>query len=418
MRARLAAWPFRFWQWRPGGYLRASGGLLGWLLVRAFAQAALLLLLARLLGADGYGLFVAVLAIAGFFAPLAGLGLSGLLLRDGAQSPGDLPPRLGMALALLWPAVLAFTLIAVPVIAWTLPTSIPLTALVLFSFSEIVAASFVEIAARVEQSQHRVSTFGWLFAGLPMARLVGLLVYAMLLQPAPVGWMWVYASTSLLYTAAVAGRLWRNYQPHWPDKRDWALAREGFPFTVGALSFRAQAEFNKPLLAQASYGQVGNFSVAQRMLDLASLPLQALQEALWPRFYAGTHSRGQIWLITGSLVLLALLGGALLVLAAPLLPRLLGAGFEATANLLASLALLPALQLVRNFLNAVVIANQRRFALMLVYTSGGIAGVLLNLGLVPALGLQGAVWAAYLTEAFMVVMLVLGILMVNRTQNA
>ncbi|MDD3651994.1 oligosaccharide flippase family protein, partial [Immundisolibacter sp.] len=90
--------------WRPGGYLRASGGLFGWLLLRAAAQAAMVVLLARVLGVEGYGLFVTALAVSGFFSPIAGLGLGGLLLRDGAREPAALPRQLGMALALWWPA--------------------------------------------------------------------------------------------------------------------------------------------------------------------------------------------------------------------------------------------------------------------------------------------------------------------------
>ncbi len=404
--------------WRPGGYLRASGGLFGWLMLRAIAQAAMVVVLARLLGAEGYGLFVAVLAVAGFFAPLAGLGLGGLLLRDGAREPGKLPQRLGMALALCWPAALVFSLVAVPAIAWALPSSIPVAALAVFACSEIVATSFVELAARVEQSQHRVRTFGGLQAGLAITRLLALLGYAALLPPDPAGWIWVYAASSLVYTAAVVWWLLARHRPVWPARREWAMAREGFPFTVGALSFRLQAEFNKPLLAQASYGHAGNFSVAQRVVDLASLPLQAMQEALWPRFYAGSHPRRRMWLIAGSLVALALLGGGLLILLAPWLPRLLGAGFETTADLLVWLALLPMLQVVRNLLNAYVVAKRRQSFLTMVYTCGGVAGVLLNLGLVTALGLQGAVWAAYLVEAVIIVMLVAGISMLKRTADA
>ena len=53
--------------WRPGGYLRASGALFGWLAVRTLAQTALFVLVARTLGADGYGSLIAVMALAGVF---------------------------------------------------------------------------------------------------------------------------------------------------------------------------------------------------------------------------------------------------------------------------------------------------------------------------------------------------------------
>ena len=46
-----------------------------------------MLLLARWLGAEGYGQFVATLAVVSFFGPLAGLGLHGVLLSCIARTP-------------------------------------------------------------------------------------------------------------------------------------------------------------------------------------------------------------------------------------------------------------------------------------------------------------------------------------------
>ncbi len=384
--------------WRPGGYLRASGGLFGWLLLRAIAQAAMVLVLARLLGAEGYGLFVSVLVVAGFFVPLAGLGLGGLLLRDGAQDPDGLAQRLGIAVSIWWPAALAFTPIAVFATAWAMPSSIPLSAVAALVFSEIVSTSFVELAARVEQSQQRVRVFGGLVAGLAVTRLSGLLVYSILQQPDAVGWMWVYAASSLLYTAAVAWRLLVQYRPVLASRRNWAMVWEGMPFTVGALSLRLQAEFNKPMLAQSSYGDAGNFSVAQRVVDLTSLPLQAMQEAFWPRFYTGTYPHRRMWIIAVALVVLALVGGALLVLVAHWVPLLLGPSFEVTANLLVWLAWLPALQVVRNLMITPLIARGMQANLTWVYLAGGISGIILNTLLVPRFGLTGAIWSLYCSD--------------------
>lgn len=401
----------RLLTWRPGGYLRASGGLFGWLLLRAAAQAVMVVLLARLLGAEGYGLFVTVMAVSGFFSPIAGLGLGGLLLRDGAREPAALPRQLGMALALWWPAALACSVAATALLAWNLPSRLPLAALAAFALAEIGTASLLELAARVEQARHRVGAFGALQAGLILARLAALLLYAALGAVDPVGWLWVYAAASAIYAAFLARRLVAGHRPLWPQKRDWRMARESFPFTIGALSFRLQAEFNKPLLARASYGQAGSFGVAQRAVDLASLPLQAMQEALWPRLYAGRHSARQLGLVAATLFAAALLGGGVLVLLAPWIARLLGAGFEATAHLIMLLALLPALQLVRNLLNAVVAQQRRQSALTAIYLTGGVSGILFNLWLVPAAGLHGAVAAAYLVEAVLVALLAVVILL-------
>ena len=395
----------RLLTWRPGGYLRASGGLFGWLLLRAAAQAAMVVLLARLLGAEGYGLFVTVMAVSGFFSPVAGLGLGGLLLRDGASQPENLSSQLGMALALWWPTAVVCSLCATALLAWSLPSHIPIAALASFALAEIGTSSFLDLAVRVEQARHRIGAFGALQAGMILARLAGLLLYALLDRADPTGCLWAYALTSVFFALFIAWRLATEYAPRWPAKRDWAMARESFPFTIGALSLRLQAEFNKPLLARVSYGEASHFGVAQRAVDLASLPLQALQETLWPRLYAGRHSPRQLWRLVAVLVALALLGGCVLVLLAPWIARLLGAGFEATAHLVMLLALLPTLQLVRNLLNVIVAQQRRQSALTAVYLLGGMVGVLLNLWLVPTFGLTGAVSASYLVEVVLIALL-------------
>jgi len=372
--------------------------LFGWLLLRAFAQAALVIILARMLGANGYGLFVAILAIAGFFAPLAGLGFAGLLLRDGAREPENMPQRLGMALALWWPATLLFTLIGVVAITTTLPTSVPLIALTTFSFSEIVATTFVELAARVEQSRHHVSRFGGLLAGLPLARLAGLMLYAMVLSPDPVGWIWVYAICSLAYTAAVAWSLLQRYRPLWPLQRDWKMAREGFPFTVKALSYRLQAEFNKPVLARVGYEFAANFSVAQRMIDVVSLPLQAMQEVFWPKMYAEKDKFVRFYFFGLSFFTIGVLAGFLMLGVAPFISILIGPGFEGVVSAVVWLAWLPALQVLRNLQNAVFIARGAHNELVKIYIYSCFSGIFFTATLVPLLGVVGAAYSIYIGE--------------------
>jgi len=122
--------------------------------------------------------------------------------------------------------------------------------------------------------------------------------------------------------------------------------------------------------------------------------------------FSGRHSARQLWLVGAVLFAAALLGGGVLVLLAPWIARLLGAGFEATTRLVMLLALLPALQLVRNLLNVVVAQQRRQSVLTAIYLASGVAGVLLNLWLVPAGGLHGAVSASYLVEAVLLVLLV------------
>lgn len=183
-----------------------------------------------------------------------------------------------------------------------------------------------------------------------------------------------------------------------PGVAVWPLVRDGVPFVVGGLSLRLQAEFNKPVLAQLGFALAGNFNAAQRALDIACLPLIAMQETLWARLYASPDYERRMWITAALLVALALGGGLMLFLFAPLLPLLLGPGFEPAVYLLQWLAWLPAVQVARNFVNFQALATYRTNLLTAASLIVGLTSIILNLLLIYAYGLAGAVCAAYLTE--------------------
>lgn len=394
----------RWFAWRPGAYLRASAGLLGWLLVRAVAQAAMVLLLTWTLGAEGYGQFVALLAIASFFTPLVGLGLPSVLLRDGARFPERLPELLSHSLAIWWRSAVVFSLVAIGTTLWLLPIDIHNAIIVIFIGSEIGSASLSELVARIEQSQHP-QRFGAILTGLIVMRLLSLTLYAALTTPDVNGWLRTYAGSSALYILALLIWVQMRWHPK-PFKRfDTSLVREGWPFTVGALSLRLQAEFNKPVLAQLGYTQVGHLSAAQRVVDMASLPLQAMQEVFWSKLYAISKSQRRLWLTGGILVATALISGGMLIWLSPWIPLLFGAGFEGTIKVLHILAFLPAVQMIRNLGIAVLIIRSQHVFLTQIYIASGICCVVLNGLLVPYIGLSGALWSAYLSEVVALVML-------------
>ncbi|MDY0330914.1 MAG: lipopolysaccharide biosynthesis protein [Thiomonas sp.] len=383
-------------RWRPGAYARDGACIFMWLLLRAAAQAATVLLLARWLGAEGYGVFVAALAVASFFTPLAGMGMAAILLRDGAREPERIDALLRQALR--WWRRSAVLSIGVGVLAmqWGLPSALPWAPLVALAAGEIAAGSLVEILSRMAQARHRAARFGAIQAGLPGVRLLALLALAMFAVPTPTLWMLVYGASSLGYAAAL---LWVETRSIQPMPSAHIAARDGLPFVTGALSYRLQAEFNKPVLAHLGYAQAGAFGIAQRVVDLAALPLSALQEALWPRLFASADPRKRALRSGAALLLLALLAGGVLMLAAPLLPWLLGADYEAAANTLVWLAFLPALQVARNLGNAWLMACGQTAILNPVYIAASVVGMLLTVVLAPRFGLNGAAAAAYGAEA-------------------
>lgn len=84
-------------QWRPGTLVRHGKVTLGWMLLRAGTQAAMVVLLARVLGASAYGQVIAVLATASLVVSFAGLGLPRIVLRNAARDPTHEAVYFGLA---------------------------------------------------------------------------------------------------------------------------------------------------------------------------------------------------------------------------------------------------------------------------------------------------------------------------------
>lgn len=405
-------WVQRVLRWRPGGYLRASGELFLWLGLRAGAQVLMVVVLARTLGAEGYGQFVTVLALASFFPPLVGLGTSGVLLRDGARRPELLPKLLRACLALWLRSLPVVVLLALFVALLALPPSTSHKVIAALVVSEVIASSLSDLVSRAEQARHRTRALGLIQAGLVLVRLTALAFCVLLGQPTAEGWMLAYALSNF----ACSGALWvwahslvrrrcavevRRDGAVFP-KRD--LMREGLPFLAGALSFRLQAEFNKPILARLGYAQAAQFGVAQRALDFAALPLAALQEALLPRVFSSENPGRRLFVTGGALVALALGGGAVVAWFAPWLARLIGAEFEPVARLIVWLAALPVAQVVRNLGNFRLVAEGRRDMLTAIHVLSTLCSVAMTAVLVGWFGVTGAVASAYGTELVTIIM--------------
>jgi len=392
----------RLKQWRPGGWLRSSTSLFFWLVLRAIAQVITVIVLARWLGAEGYGQLVSIVAVATLFIPLAGLGLHGVLLREGAAHPGSLPALLKTILIRWSHGALIFSLIGVAITLAVLPATTSLLTLALVVVAEVVSTSLTEILGRAQQALHRTVRYGAISTGLALARLIALGLCLGFVAFDLNNWLWAYSLASLGYALLIL--LWTikvfKLQSQHPSAPPPLL--EGVPFALGSLSFRIQAELNKPVLSQVDLAAVGGLNIAQRMIDLANLPLIALQEALAPRIFASTHYLRRTLISTAFLATLALLGGVFIVAFAPSLLIYLGEDYSSAAQAVVWLAWLPALQVVRNMMNIVLAKSRPANALNSVYISTIAASFGLTLWLVPAYGLLGAVLALYVTEVITV----------------
>lgn len=400
--------PSRQWfAWRPGRLAQHGGALLGWMLLRAAAQAGTVILLARTLAAQTYGEFVAVVAVAGFAVPLVGLGLSNMVLRNVARDPQAAPWYLERAVFIWAMTLLPVAAVTVGIALLLIPKGLPVAAMGAAICGELLASSLTELAGRYRQAQHRHHAYGAINAGLPLLRLLalGLLVF-LSGRVGITSVLWTFTAASLAYGLL----LWPVVRVAAPVVADGATeamtVSSGLPFSASALAVRLQGEFNKPVLAHAGFGLAGSYNIAQRAVDMASLPLQAILEALWPKLYAQNDPIPQLRRTGLALMLMALAVGTTTWLAAPLLAWAVGPEYGEAVDTMRLLALLPVLQMGRNLITAHSVHQGWMKNIGVVSIVGGIFSVVSVSALVPASGLRGAVLASYGSEICMITTLV------------
>ncbi len=401
--------------YRPGRLARNTAAMLAGLGLRTLLQGILFIGVARVLGAEGYGEFVAALSVATLFAPFTGLGSAALMVRETARRPEAFTGEFGRGLLLIGLTGAPLVTLALFAGYWLLGPGISWKVLVPVVLAELLCAPLVEFTGCAFQAFERMGRMALIFNG-PMAfRLAGFLVFLFLAEPPdPATWAAWYLAMS---TLAAAGAVWfAGAELGWPRRASGGklnAAREGFFFALGGASHRAQADIDKALLARLdSPNAAGVYSAAYRFAELAMLPIHALLSASLARFFragengAAASARYALSLLPVP-VAYALLAGMALFLLSGALPWLLGPSFAESAEVVRWLAPLPLVMLVRYFLGTIAGVSGRQRLSALVHGSGAGLNALLNVLWIPLWGWRGAVLATFASEGLMILGLLL-----------
>ena len=160
----------------PSLLLRNTLWMAGGFGVRAVFQFLYFVLLARALGPAEYGAFVGVLALVIFLSPFASWGSGNLLIKHVARDPSRFPERWGAALATTLLSggllVLLAMLITGLVFGWETALRLALP----IALGEMLGTRLSDVASQAFQAVQRMQGTTAIWAGMALARLVGVLV--------------------------------------------------------------------------------------------------------------------------------------------------------------------------------------------------------------------------------------------------
>lgn len=412
-RARKPGWTV----YRPGPLARNTVIILAGLGLRTLLQGILFILIARSLGAPGYGEFMAALALVTPFAPFAGLGVRALMVREVSRKPDVFSREFGRGLVLV--SLTSFPLVSLVTLAgaWFLGPEVSPKVLLFVALAELIFVPLVELAACGFQAFERMARMALIFNGLIFFRLVAFFFMPLWSQSVnPDAWAACYMVASALFAGcAVLIASMELGPPHWDFDRKWKTMREGLFFALSGASIRTQAEIDKALVARLEGSNAaGIYSAGYRFVDMALLPIQALLAASLARFFRAGEE-GMAISVRYALRLLPLPGvyaGAAsvgLFFLSGVLPWLLGPSFTEAVDVVRWLALLPFLMLLRYFLAAVAEASGCQRLSGIAHGLGAASSVVLNLLWIPLWSWKGAALAAYATQVIVILLLSIGV---------
>ena len=378
-------------------------------LVRILLQFGYLVLSARFLGPEGYGAFASVIAVMAAVAPLSGWGQSDLVVKRLATSSENFALYLGRAINIVF--ITGGILAALTcVLAWLwFGDAIPIKVVFLVAMADLIFARILDIAFGVFKGIERLGKAASLFIILSGARLaIALVIIYLIDNPSLSDWVYSYIIGSVLaaiFSIFIVGRA-----ICWPCLNMKNLRSDishGKAFAIALAAQRFNNNLDKIILPRLGGMEImGAYSAAFRILESSIIPVAAIQNATYARFFrhgktglGGARDYARRILPIG--VGYALVVGAVIYYFAPVVVFILGDQFKLSADILRWFSILPLLYVINLSAANVLVAGGMQHVRSV--AQSGI--VVINLGLllllIPKLSWVGAVIAVVTSECLM-----------------
>ena len=384
-------------------------------------QAVYFVIIARALGAQQYGVFVASTAFPMILSPFVGFGGGNLLIKNVAHDRTSFPVYWGNWLFMTLASGLTFIAFVIFFARLVLPATIPLLVIVSVSLAELIFIRLVECAAMAFQAVGRLDVTAQLHIWSALAKLVGIAVLAVNIHhPTAQQWSFVYLITTVIGT--VLGLYWVQTRI---DKPRLELCRikgefiEGLYFSTSLSAQNIYNDIDKTMLARLStLDAVGIYATAYRLIDVAFVPVRSLLAAGYSGFFrAGKEGLDgtlrYMWRLLPKSACFSLLVFLCLITCAPIIPYVFGPQFLRTVEALRWLALLPLLKTIHYFLADTLTCSGYQGYRTTIQIVVAVFNVLINLWIIPLFSWRGAAWSSLASDGLLAVLLYITILVLR-----
>jgi O-antigen/teichoic acid export membrane protein len=374
-------------------------------------KGAYFVFLAHLLGSSEFGVYVGVVAVVSTFSQYSTLGSYSVFLRYVCPNRENFALYWGnvVVTTLIFGSILAAILAWVgPIVAhsysWKLVTCVALGDCLCAQLTIAAGAAFqafekMHITAALNLAMNLLLA---IFAGLMLWRIHHATAQQWVIVALVVSILGVCAA--LILVAGTLGRAAFSF-PLWRKRSGEGLIF-AFSYSTGAI----YNNIDKAMLGHFGMNIAnGIYGMAYRVIDIATMPFNSIQAASFPRFFrkgiGGVRSTADFAIrIVKYTVPIALLTTVAMLVAAPLIPHLLGKGFGETVSALRWLCLIPVFRSLHMSPGDALTASGHQKWRLGTQSAVSILNFGSNLYLIPHYGWLGAAWSSLATDGMLAIL--------------
>jgi O-antigen/teichoic acid export membrane protein len=373
-------------------------------------QAAYFIILAKKMGPTEYGVMVGAFAFTSLASQFSSLGAGTVFIRYVSGHPNRF--------SVYWGNILFSTVLCGSILSLILYESARFVLNPKSASIVLIAASancvFGQITAesgRVFQAFElmRVTAFLTLLGNL--LRSVSAVLMFILCQQVD-AMQWSIALLSVSISAAIAAVTLvslRWGRPAFSVALSFHHGLEGLGYSFAMSTSVVYNDLDKTFLSHYGMNLAnGIYSLAYKVVDVASIPLFSLREAVLPSLFRLGRSgiertAGRSICLLKTTLPLGLIAALAIFAVSPIIPVLLGPGFSESVTALRWLSLIPVFRSVHHMTGAALTGAGYQGLRTGAQASAAVLNLILNLWLIPVYGWRGAAWASLVTDGLLAV---------------
>ena len=376
-------------------------------------QAAYFIIIARLLGKDNYGSFIAITAIANLVFPFVPFGSEHLLIKNVSVNRAAFNTNWGNGLLLSTANGILFTFILLLLSPLIFPEDVPLQAILLILIADLICLALLDLGYKSLMATNMVDKTAQLGVLSTCTKLLAALSLGVFFSnPTVATWSYLYFTSSVVMasvTILLITKMLGLPRPILSELKSNIV--RGFYFSISTSANNINANLDKSMLSKISgVGATGIYASAYRFIDVGNTPILALFGATYTRFFKhgasgirASLSFGKKLLPILSLYAIASVAGYLLL--APFVPVILGEDYQDAVKALLWLSPLPAIATFHYLAADVLTGSGNQKFRSIVQVGTAVVNVLLNIILIPLFSWKGAAIATLISDSLRLICL-------------